>query len=96
MKPHIARKLLKVNVNATNSEIKRAWKREMRVHHPDKHKNNDAKVKYCKSLNEAKYTLLDTFEEISTTQRKNIYYPFDSPEEEFLFWEWVIRGNDEW
>lgn len=96
MKPHIARRLLRVPHNATNAQIKRAWKREMLLHHPDKHKNNNVKVKYCKSLNEAKYTLLDTFQEISSTQRKNIYYPFDSPEEEFLFWEWVIRGDDEW
>ena len=98
MKPHIARKLLKLPHNATNVQIKRAWKREMSAHHPDRHKNNEAQVKYCKALNEAKYTLMDSFEELSTTtKQKNIYYPFETAEEEYLFWERIIRDfNDEW
>lgn len=95
MKPQIARKLLKVPLNATNKQIKYAWKREMKIHHPDLHENKKSKVKYCISLNIAKYTLLNTFQEISETHRKNIYYPFDSYEDELLFWEQIIHGSDE-
>lgn len=97
MKPHIAQRLLKLPPNASNYQIKRAWKREMALHHPDRHDNNKGNVKYCKALNKAKYTLLNSFEEICTTKQKNIYYPFESVEEEYLFWERIIRGfNDEW
>lgn len=97
-KPQIARRLLKLPHNASNYQIKRARKREMIAHHPDRHENSEAKVKYCKALNKAKYTLFNSFEEISTTtKQKNIYYHFESAEEEYLFWERVIRGlNEEW
>ena len=94
MKPSIARRLLQVDKFATKQEIKIAWKRKMIVHHPDKHMNSLAKVRYCTNLNIAKNTLLNNVNDYSSKKRKNMYYPFDSQEEEYKFWDNIIQGQE--
>lgn len=93
MKPDIARKLLNVSKTCTQKEIKIAWKRKMKKYHPDIYKNSKKNESYCKQLNEAKFTLLENFVEISETQRKSIYYPFDSVAEEYEFWEKIMNNE---
>ena len=111
MKIHIAQKLLGVQNNATHKEIKHAWKLKMKKYHPDKCPHSVIRLRYlpppltsppCKSLNEAKFTLLNDHENhglfntlCANGTKQNYFYPFNNISEEFEFWEHIMRGFDD-
>jgi len=96
MKPHIARRLLKVSQHANHHDIKQAWKKQLIKHHPDHNKNSVHSLKYTRALLEARDTLLE-LENTDILHYKNDYYfyPFTSEQQEFIFWQLIIKGLDQ-
>ena len=57
--------LLGVNSNATNEQIKKAYKEKAKLYHPDKNGSSEAANEMLKMINKAKDTLLDSVKRLA-------------------------------
>ena len=75
-----ARALLGLNEDASDAEIKRAYRDLMRTVHPDKHGGDPAATRLAVLANEAKDALLAAAEVRSRSHRSTARPPWDEPE----------------
>ena len=93
MKVHIACKLLKLETCTCSSEVNKAWRRQMLIHHPDHNKSNKHSIVMTKALHNARKILLsECNKSVSKAHQHNYFYPFNSIQQEYLFWDNVIKG----